>query len=202
MKVTASDGNGGSVSDTFDITVSAADTTPPTLVSVVVDETGLVIQLRFSENVDRTNLPPASAVTVTADGNALTITGITVPPPSEGLDRHRVLVSPAIQQGQAVVVTYTDPTSGNDTNAFQDIAGNDAATFTTGLNSVPAVTNGSTVAATNTGPTVANIIPDQSATVSTAFSYTLSQRPRSTTRTATLSPTRQLKPPARRCPRG
>ena len=171
VKVTASDGNGGSVSDTFDITVSAADTTPPTLVSVVVNETGLVIQLRFSENVDRTNLPPASAVTVTADGNALTITGITVPPPSEGLDRHRVLVSPAIQQGQAVVVTYTDPTSGNDTNAFQDIAGNDAATFTTGLNSVPAVTNGSTVAATNTGPTVANIIPDQSATVSTSFSY-------------------------------
>ena len=171
VKVTASDGNGGSVSDTFDITVSAADTTPPTLVSVAVNETGLVIQLRFSENVDRTNLPPASAVTVTADGNALTITGITVPPPSEGLDRHRVLVSPAIQQGQAVVVTYTDPTSGNDTNAFQDIAGNDAATFTTGLNSVPAVTNGSTVAATNTAPTVANIIPDQSATVSTSFSY-------------------------------
>ena len=171
VKVTASDGNGGSVSDTFDITVSAADTTPPTLVSVVVDETGQIIQLRFSENVDRTNLPPASAVTVTADGNALTITGITVPPTSAGLDRHRALVSPAIQQGQAVVVTYTDPTSGNDTNAFQDIAGNDAATFTTGLNSVPAVTNGSTVAATNTAPTVANIIPDQSATVSTSFSY-------------------------------
>ena len=171
VKVTASDGNGGSVSDTFDITVSAADTTPPTLVSVVVDETGQIIQLRFSENVDRTNLPPASAVTVTADGNALTITGITVPPTSEGLDRHRALVSPAIQQGQAVVVTYTDPTSGNDTDAFQDIAGNDAATFTTGLNSVPAVTNGSTVAATNTAPTVANIIPDQSATVSTSFSY-------------------------------
>ena len=171
VKVTASDGDGGSVSDTFDITVSAADTTPPTLVSVVVDETGQIIQLRFSENVDRTNLPPASAVTVTADGNALTITGITVPPPSAGLDRHRALVSPAIQQGQAVVVTYTDPTSGNDTDAFQDIAGNDAATFTTGLNSVPAVTNGSTVAATNTAPTVANIIPDQSATVSTSFSY-------------------------------
>ena len=32
LKVTASDGNGGSVSDTFDITV-AADTTPPTLIS-------------------------------------------------------------------------------------------------------------------------------------------------------------------------
>ena len=148
VKVTASDGS-ASVSDTFDIVVSAAgDTTAPTLTSAVVNETGQLIQLQFSENVDRSNLPPASAVTVTAGASPLTITGVTVPPPAGGLDKYWVLVTPAIRQGQAVIVTYTDPTAGNDANAIQDTAGNDAASFTTGSDGVPAVTNGSTL--TNT----------------------------------------------------
>ena len=38
LKVTASDGNGGSVSDEFDITVRLPDTTPPTLTSATVFE--------------------------------------------------------------------------------------------------------------------------------------------------------------------
>ena len=61
-------------------------------------------------------------------------------------DRLRLRVSPpVIRQGQAVVVTYTDPTAGDDANAIQDTAGNDAATFTTGMDGVPAVTNNSIV---------------------------------------------------------
>ena len=148
---------------------AAGDTTAPTLTSAVVNETGQLIQLRFSENVDRSNLTPASAVTVTAGASPLTITGVTVPPPAGGLDLYRVLVTPAIRQGQAVIVTYTDPTAGNDANAIQDTAGNDAASFTTGSDGVPAVTNGSTL--TNTAPTVAAVIPDQTATAATAFSY-------------------------------
>ena len=65
-------------------------------------------------------------------------------------------LSTAIRQGQAVVVTYTDPTAGDDANAIQDTAGNDAADFTTGMNGVPAVTNNSTV--TNTPATGAPTI--------------------------------------------
>ena len=68
----------------------------------------------------------------------------------------RITISPAILQGQAVVVTYTDPTASNDRNAIQDTAGNDAATFTTGMNGVPAVTNNSIV--TNTPATGAPAI--------------------------------------------
>ena len=166
VKVTASDGNGGSVSDTFDITV-AADTTPPTLTSAGVNEAGLFILLGFSENLQLSNLPPASAFTVTAGGSAVTVSGV-LPRPGAP-DVFVITVSPAIRQGQAIVVTYTDPTAGDDATAFQDTAGNDAATFTTGLNGVPAVTNSSTV--TNNPPTVANTIPDQTATVGTAFSY-------------------------------
>jgi hypothetical protein len=69
----------------------------------------------------------------------------------------RITISPAILQGQAVVVTYTDPTAGDDANAIQDTAGNDAATFTTGMDGVPAVTNNSTV--TNTVPADWSLIP-------------------------------------------
>ena len=143
LKVTASDGNGGSVSDTFDITV-AADTTPPTLTSAGVNEAGLFILLGFSENLQLSNLPPASAFTVTAGGSAVTVGGV-LPRPGAP-DVFVITVSPAIRQGQAIVVTYTDPTAGDDATAFQDVAGNDAASFTTGSDGVPAVTNASTVA--------------------------------------------------------
>ena len=135
-------------------TVVGADTTRATLTSAVANQDGLFIQLQFSENVDRSNLTPASAVTVTAGASPLTITGVTVPPPAGGLDKYWVLVTPAIRQGQAVIVTYTDPTAGNDANAIQDTAGNDAASFTTGSDGVPAVTNGSNL--TNTAPTAAD----------------------------------------------
>ena len=58
-----------------------------------------------------------------------------------------VAISPVfIRQGQVVVVTYTDPTTGDDTRAIQDVAGNDHASFTTGMSGVPAVTNSSTLA--------------------------------------------------------
>ena len=153
VKVTASDGNGGSVSDTFDITV-AADTTPPTLTSATVLGSGGAIEFQFSENVQRLSPPRASAFTATADGSAVTTSS---PRGIAGVhDVIRITISPAILQGQAVVVTYTDPTASNDRNAIQDTAGNDAATFTTGMNGVPAVTNNSIV--TNTPATGAPAI--------------------------------------------
>ena len=65
--------------------------------------------------------------------------------PSESPIRLRNL-SPVIRQGQTVVVTYEDPTSGNDPRAIQDTTGNDAASFTTGAGGVPAVVNNSTEA--------------------------------------------------------
>ena len=43
--------------------------------------------------------------------------------------------------GEEVVVTYEDPTSGDDEAAVQDRSGNDAGSFTTGQGDVPAVTN-------------------------------------------------------------
>ena len=147
VKVTASDSNGGSVSDEFDITVEE-DTTPPTLTSADVASNGTLISLEFSEPVRRvsTGLPQASAFTVTADDIAVTVS--TVNPHQVLSDQFFLAINPVfIRQGQDVVVTYTDPTTGDDTRAIQDRAGNDAASFTTGMSGVPAVTNAITRAA-------------------------------------------------------
>ena len=140
VKVTVSDGKGGSVSDEFDITVEV-DTTPPTLTSAIVLGAGVNINFRFSETLDLSNLPPVSAFTVTADGNtrATRFLGRT----GTRIDEFGLLLASVISQGQTVVVTYTDPTAGDDTRAIQDTSGNDAASFTTGMNGVPAVTNNS-----------------------------------------------------------
>ena len=157
VKVIASDGNGGSVSDTFDITV-AADTTPPTLTSADVEITdALIINLVFSEDLQLSNPPAVSAFTVTVDGSAATVSSVLVPGSVLPQNELWLQLSTAIRQRQAVVVTYTDATSGDDTAAIQDTAGNDAATFTTGMDGVPAVTNNSTV--TNTVPADWSLIP-------------------------------------------
>ena len=51
-------------------------------------------------------------------------------------------------------MSYADPTAGDDTVALQDIAGNDVASFTTGMAGVPAVTNNSTSIAPTGAPTI------------------------------------------------
>ena len=95
--------------------VSAQDTTPPTLNRTsTVGTNGQDVTFRFSEDLDQSNLPAASAFTVTVDGSAATVTGVEVTAFSPPF--LFVTVSPVIRQGQAVVATYTDPTTGDDAN--------------------------------------------------------------------------------------
>ena len=149
FRTASSTGTFTSSTSTYLIRVNgtATDTKPPTLASATVNSAGRNIQFRFSEDVGGTTatLPPASAFTVTADGSPVTISAITPTVPATTL---LSTVSPSIHQGQTVVVTYTDPTAGDDTNAIQDTAGNDAASFTTGVSGVPAVVNNSTLVTT------------------------------------------------------
>ena len=139
------------------------DNTAPTLTGVFVISIGSQIELRANEGLDRLNRPPASAFTITANGIALTVSNISA---TANVNRTLLTVSPVISQGHAVVVTYTDPTDSDDANAIQDTAGNDAASFTTGMNSVPAVTNNSTVADT-TAPAFASAAADGTSLVIT-----------------------------------
>ena len=137
---------------------NAADL-PPTLDSATVNAVGKIITLEFNEAVEQmpTGLPPTNAFSVTADGNAVALqlasvggVGVT--------DAIRLFVadSATIYTGQTVVVTYTDPSAGDDTAAVQDTAGNDAASFTTGTSGVSAVTNDSTVSNPD-APTIVSV---------------------------------------------
>ena len=105
------------------------DTVAPVLIDAEVNADGN-IELSFNETLDADNLPPLNSLVVTigtapdqttvdviniaADGNILTM-----------------ITNPVITAGQTVSIEYTDPTTGNDDNAIQDLAGNDAASFTT-----------------------------------------------------------------------
>ncbi len=107
-----------------------------------VASAGTTLSLAFDGPLATANLPPASAFTVTAGGVSIAIGGVSVDSSAtvggvslSGLD-------PAILQGQTVELTYTDPTTGDDTNALQTVAGADVRTFTVTL------TNNSTVTVT------------------------------------------------------
>ena len=73
VKVTASDSNGGLVSDVFDITVEVeVDTTPPTLISATVQTARYGYLFRvLRDGVGGRGPPGPSAFTVTADGIAV-----------------------------------------------------------------------------------------------------------------------------------
>ncbi|WP_308464291.1 SwmB domain-containing protein, partial [Acinetobacter guillouiae] len=104
-------------------TVPGGDTTAPTFVSAALDTAGTSLTLTYSEALDGTNLPPLNSFVVTADGQVVPVTGVTVNGSNIVLT-----LGTAVAAGQAVEVGYTDPTADNDANAIQDTAGNDAAT--------------------------------------------------------------------------
>ena len=124
------------------------DLTPPQLKSAVVAVTGDSLKLRFSEALDLSDgrLPPATAFALSADGEAVTLTAVR-PDPEDEQSIVLIGLNPLIGRQQAVTLSYTDPTSGDDQAAIQDLAGNDARSFIE-----QAVTNDSTGIATGGSP--------------------------------------------------
>lgn len=103
----------------------AQDSTPPVCEKATIDQTEL--RLVFSEELDGAKLPPASALKITVAGQLLTTSQFNI----QGVEgKHLVItLAQAVVSGTVVTVGYTDPSSGNDSLAIQDINGNDAATF-------------------------------------------------------------------------
>ncbi|WP_335957467.1 SwmB domain-containing protein, partial [Acinetobacter bereziniae] len=126
------------------IDITAGDVTNPQFESANVDNSGTQLTLTYSEALDSTNLPTPDSFVVTAGGQSVTVTGVSI-------NGNNVILTlaPPITTGQSVQIAYTDPTTANDINAIQDVAGNDAA-------SLPAttVTNDSTVPGTDTTPPI------------------------------------------------
>ena len=116
------------------------DTTAPLFQSASVD--GATLTLTYSEALDATNIPGTGNFVVTAGGVPSTVTGVAVVNNVVTLT-----LGAAVANGQAVTLTYTDPTAGNDTAAIQDRIGNDALTL-----GITAVTNATPVAPDTTAP--------------------------------------------------
>ena len=98
----------------------------PELTSSQVGFNGNQIGLIFNENLGSPS-PPKSAFSITADGSPISIGNITRG--NSGL-LNLLSLSPVIGQGQTVKLEYTDPTTGDDSNAIQDTDGVDAHSFT------------------------------------------------------------------------
>ena len=140
------------------VSLVVPDRTGPALVSATVGATGTELELVLSEPfaTPQTEVEAiqfystlSTAFSVTANGGTKAFT-LVVALQNPSLGRIVLSLSSPIAQGEAVVVSYTDPTAGDDAVALQDALGNETSSFVTGSGGVPAVTNNSTV--DRTGP--------------------------------------------------
>jgi uncharacterized repeat protein (TIGR02059 family) len=134
------------------------DTTPPTATGASVD--GTALELDMDEPL-AASTPDPSAFTVTADGNTIAVSSLTL----SGADVELTLAS-AVVSGQTVSLSYTEPSS----NTLQDAAGNSTVTFTEPVtnNTAPApqvtggTVDGSTLTLTFSDPLASTPTPDPS----------------------------------------
>ena len=107
----------------------AVDTTPPALASATVKANGATIEITFDEAfvlAAAVTMAAATAFSVTADGNAVTVGTLDFVREADLTYKSLELsgLSPDITHGQTVIVSYTDPTAGDDTTAvLEDTAG-------------------------------------------------------------------------------
>jgi hypothetical protein len=117
-------GSGSTASANF--TIDTADNAAPALASAVADGSSLVLTYTDANPLNAANVASTSAFSVTSGGADTLVTAVAV----DGAARTVTLtLDTAVLQGEAVTVRYTDPTAGNDGNATQDLAGNDAVSF-------------------------------------------------------------------------
>jgi hypothetical protein len=109
------------------------DSSPPTFSSSSVGSSGTTITMTYSETLSSTTAA-TSTFTITASGNAISVSAVTASGTTVTIS-----LSSTIYASQTVLLSYADPSGSNDTNAIQDLAGNDASTLTN-----QAVTNTST----------------------------------------------------------
>jgi len=99
------------------------DLTAPVLQSARTTKDGLKVILAYNETLSSATAA-ATAFAVTLNGQANPVTAVVI----SGSTVELTLTN-AVTTGDLVTAAYTDPTSGDDANAVQDPAGNDAATF-------------------------------------------------------------------------
>uniref|UniRef100_Q3APA8 Uncharacterized protein n=1 Tax=Chlorobium chlorochromatii (strain CaD3) TaxID=340177 RepID=Q3APA8_CHLCH len=107
------------------------DKVAPTLKSVVVNGTSVVIT--YNEALDATNKPATTDFTVSNN----TVNNVAVDSTAKTVT---LTLGTTVVSGADVTVSYADPTTVDDSNAIQDVAGNDAAKFTTTISGTKTTT--------------------------------------------------------------
>ena len=162
VKVTASDGKAGSDSDEFDIMVTAAANTPPTAADGAVTTledtpyTFAAADFNFSD-ADTGDTLASVIITAGPMAGSITVDGVTI----TAADRPKTVSKADIDAGK---LKFVPPLNAAGPSRF-NFKVNDG-TDDSAVAEMRVTTN-----AVNDPPTVANTIPDQSATVGTAFSY-------------------------------
>ena len=113
------------------------DTAGPTLATASVNGSTMVLRFTDAGLLDAAHPPAAGSFLVTVAGSSVAVSSVAVDADARTVT---LVLSKAAGNGQAVTVAYTDPSAGNDANAVQDAAGNDAASFsaTPVVNATPA----------------------------------------------------------------
>ncbi|MCX6072815.1 MAG: cadherin-like domain-containing protein [Campylobacterales bacterium] len=123
VRQTDTAGNVSTISTAVNITV---DTTAPTPVSM--SASGTTVSVVFSEAMDTLHLP-SNAFEILVNNVSSAVSGISVTGNTVTLT-----LASALSTGDSVQIRYSDPTvSVDDINAVQDSAGNDAASFLSGI---------------------------------------------------------------------
>ena len=102
------------------------DAAPPVFANAAALGNVLVMTYTDVGVLDAVNVPAAGAFAVTTGGSPNAVTGVTVNAAAKTVT---LTLTSAVTFGQFITVAYTDPSPGNDANAVQDAAGNDAASL-------------------------------------------------------------------------
>ena len=155
VKVTANDGNSGTVSDTFDIVVSAADTTAPGVTSIerhsptaqYTNADSLTWRVTFSEAVRNVDMADFSLVLTTTTVAFPGTTTLAVSSVSTSVYDIRATGSGIENADQSIQLVFA---SGHD---IEDLSGNDLPASP----SIPGASNDNYYTLDNTAPTVRSI---------------------------------------------
>lgn len=100
--------------------------TPPSFVVATVNGAQMGLTFADANLLDGTHLPSTAQFAVTSNGQSVPVTGYLVNTATKVVT---LTLGRSIAYGETVLVSYTDPTTGNDVNTLQDIYGNDVASF-------------------------------------------------------------------------
>ena len=120
----------------------AVDGVTPTVSTVATSASGQTVVITLSET-QSTNALTGAPFAITVGGLRDTVTEVTQSGP-----RITLTLTFAVISSDSVLITYTDPTSGNDTYSLQDVAGNDVATFSLSVTNDSSATSNTTATIT------------------------------------------------------